>query len=84
MVGHDGAVDEWTSFLRRPRDDFAATMTEEERPVWRPHVARLQQLHEEAATASTCAGPAVAGGDASGGLGPLRVSLLCGRDGAAP
>jgi len=39
---------------------------------------------EEAATAIMCGDPAVAGGDASGELRPFRVSLLRGRDDAAP
>ncbi|MFL6074952.1 MAG: YciI family protein [Mycobacteriales bacterium] len=35
---------EWIYFLHPPRDDFAATMTSEERAVWAEHFARLQQL----------------------------------------
>jgi uncharacterized protein YciI len=35
---------EWIYFLHPPRDDFAATMTEEEQGVWGVHFARLQQL----------------------------------------
>jgi uncharacterized protein YciI len=35
---------EWVYFLHPPRENFAATMTEEERAVWQVHFARLQQL----------------------------------------
>ncbi len=35
---------EWVYFLHPPRGDFAATMTDEERAVWREHAARLEQL----------------------------------------
>lgn len=34
----------WIYFLHPPRDDFAATMTEEEREVWANHFAHLQRL----------------------------------------
>ena len=37
-------MSEWIYFLHPPRDDFAATMTEEEAEIWREHFARLQQL----------------------------------------
>jgi uncharacterized protein YciI len=36
-------VPEWIYFLHPPREDFAATMTEEEQDVWGVHFARLQQ-----------------------------------------
>lgn len=35
---------EWVYFLHPPRDDFAATMTEEEQAVWGSHFERLQRL----------------------------------------
>ena len=35
---------EWIYFIHPPREDFAATMTEEERAVWGTHFARLQRL----------------------------------------
>ena len=35
---------EWLYFLHPPRDDFAATMTDDEREVWGRHFVRLQQL----------------------------------------
>jgi uncharacterized protein YciI len=37
-------VAEWIYFLHPPRDDFAATMTDEERAVWGEHFERLQQM----------------------------------------
>jgi uncharacterized protein YciI len=35
---------EWVYFIHPPRDDFAATMTDEEKAVWGEHFARLQRL----------------------------------------
>jgi uncharacterized protein YciI len=35
---------EWVYFLHPPREDFAATMTDEERGVWSVHFERLQRL----------------------------------------
>jgi uncharacterized protein YciI len=35
---------EWIYFIHPPRDDFAATMTDDERAVWAAHFARLQRL----------------------------------------
>jgi uncharacterized protein YciI len=35
---------EWIYFIHPPRDDFAATMTDEERAVWAVHFERLQRL----------------------------------------
>ncbi len=35
---------EWIYFIHPPREDFAATMTNEERAVWRVHLARLERL----------------------------------------
>jgi uncharacterized protein YciI len=39
-----GLVAEWIYFLHPPREDFAATMTDEEQAAWRDHAARLEQL----------------------------------------
>jgi uncharacterized protein YciI len=38
---------EWIYFLHAPRENFADTMTEEERAVWRVHFERLQRLMAE-------------------------------------
>jgi uncharacterized protein YciI len=38
---------EWIFFLHAPRDDFAETMTGEERTVWAAHFERLQRLFAE-------------------------------------
>ena len=38
---------EWIAFLHAPREDFAATMTDEERAVWGVHFERLQRLVAE-------------------------------------
>jgi uncharacterized protein YciI len=38
---------EWIFFLHAPREDFAATMTDEEREVWGRHFERLQGLMRE-------------------------------------
>ena len=35
---------EWIYFIHAPRENFAETMTDEERSVWQVHFARLQQL----------------------------------------
>jgi uncharacterized protein YciI len=40
---------EWVYFLHAPREDFAATMTPEERAVWAEHFERLQRLLREGA-----------------------------------
>jgi uncharacterized protein YciI len=40
-------MSEWIYFIHPPRDDFAATMTDEERSVWAVHFERLQRLTEE-------------------------------------
>jgi uncharacterized protein YciI len=37
-------MSEWIYFLHPPRDDFAATMTDEERDVWVVHFERLSRL----------------------------------------
>lgn len=38
---------EWVYFIHSPREDFAATMTEDEQAVWDVHFARLQRLLAE-------------------------------------
>jgi uncharacterized protein YciI len=35
---------EWIYFIHPPREDFAATMTDEERSVWGAHFERLERL----------------------------------------
>jgi uncharacterized protein YciI len=40
-------VAEWIYFIHAPREDFAATMTDEEREVWGVHFERLQRLLAE-------------------------------------
>lgn len=40
---------EWIYFLHPPRDDFAATMTDEERRVWAAHFDRLRRLYDDGA-----------------------------------
>jgi len=34
----------WIYFIRPPRDDFAATMTDAEGAVWAEHFARLKEM----------------------------------------
>ena len=38
---------EWIYFIHPPRDNFAATMTDEERAVWSVHFERFEQLLAE-------------------------------------
>ena len=38
---------EWIYFIHPPRDDFAATMTDEENAVWAEHFVRFQRLLRE-------------------------------------
>ena len=38
---------EWIYFLHAPRENFAATMTEEEQAVWAVHFDRLRRLLDE-------------------------------------
>ena len=38
---------EWIYFIHTPRDDFAATMTDEEQCVWGEHFERLKRLLSE-------------------------------------
>jgi uncharacterized protein YciI len=37
-------VPEWIYFIHPPRDNFAATMTDEEKAVWAVHFARFQRM----------------------------------------
>jgi len=37
-------MSEWIYFIHPPRDDFAATMTQEERDVWGVHFERFERL----------------------------------------
>jgi len=37
-------VPEWVYFIHPPRENFAATMTDEEKQVWGVHFQRLQRL----------------------------------------
>ena len=38
---------EWIYFIHAPRDDFAATMTDEEKAVWAEHFERFERLLHE-------------------------------------
>jgi uncharacterized protein YciI len=38
---------EWVYFIHPPREDFAATMTDEENAVWAEHFERYEQMLEE-------------------------------------
>jgi uncharacterized protein YciI len=40
-------MSEWIYFIHPPREDFAATMTDEERAVWGVHFARFERLLAE-------------------------------------
>jgi uncharacterized protein YciI len=40
-------VAEWIYFIHPPREDFAATMTDEEREVWGVHFERLKRLLDD-------------------------------------
>lgn len=55
---------DWIYFIHPPREDFAATMTEEERAVWGTHFARLQRLLAEGVL--ILAGPT---------LGPINTGI---------
>ncbi len=37
----------WVYFIHPPREDFAATMTDEEKAAWASHWERLQRLYAE-------------------------------------
>jgi uncharacterized protein YciI len=55
---------EWIYFIHPPRDNFAATMTHEERAVWGLHFERLQRLLAEGTL--ILAGPT---------LGPINTGI---------
>jgi uncharacterized protein YciI len=38
---------EWIYFIHPPRDDFAATMSDEEADVWGSHWERIKRLYAE-------------------------------------
>jgi uncharacterized protein YciI len=40
-------MSEWIYFIHPPRDDFAATMTDEERGVWGVHFERFERMLAE-------------------------------------
>ena len=40
-------MSEWIYFIHAPREDFAATMTDEERQVWDSHAQLLQRRLED-------------------------------------
>jgi uncharacterized protein YciI len=40
-------VAEWIYFIHPPRENFAATMTEEEREVWGVHLERFERMLAE-------------------------------------
>ena len=40
-------MSEWIYFIRPPRDDFAATMTDEEQAVWGVHLERFERMLAE-------------------------------------
>jgi uncharacterized protein YciI len=40
-------MSEWIYFIHPPRENFAATMTEEEAATWSVHWERIQRLHAE-------------------------------------
>jgi uncharacterized protein YciI len=40
-------MSQWIYFIHPPRENFAATMTPDEREVWRIHFERLQRLLRE-------------------------------------
>jgi uncharacterized protein YciI len=42
--GDTAAMGEWIYFLHAPREDFGATMTDEESAVWATHFARFERL----------------------------------------
>jgi uncharacterized protein YciI len=45
--GYRRLVAEWIYFLHTPRENFAATMTEQEKQVWAVHFERLQRLLDD-------------------------------------
>jgi uncharacterized protein YciI len=57
-------VSAWVYFLHPPRENFAATMTVEEKQVWSAHFERLQRLLDEGVL--ILAGPT---------LGPINTGI---------
>jgi uncharacterized protein YciI len=57
-------VADWIYFIHPPRENFAATMTEEEQAVWATHFERLQRLVAEGVL--VLAGPT---------LGPVNTGI---------
>jgi uncharacterized protein YciI len=55
---------EWIYFIHPPREDFAATMSDEERAVWATHFERLERLLAEGTL--ILAGPT---------LGPINTGI---------
>lgn len=55
---------EWIYFIHPPRENFAATMTDEEKDVWAVHFERLQRLLADGTL--IMAGPTL--GDANTGI----------------
>ena len=48
LTGWTGCpVSEWIYFIHPPREDFAATMTDEERAVWGVHFERFERMLAE-------------------------------------
>ena len=58
------AMSEWIYFIHAPREDFGATMTEEERRVWDAHFELLQRRLEDGSL--ILAGPT---------LGPVNTGI---------
>jgi uncharacterized protein YciI len=48
--GNHAVMAEWIYFMHPPRENFAATMTDEERDVWGVHFERLRRLAAEGVT----------------------------------
>jgi uncharacterized protein YciI len=57
-------MSEWIYFIHAPREDFAATMTDEEQRVWGVHFERLKRLLDEGTL--VLAGPT---------LGPVNTGI---------
>jgi uncharacterized protein YciI len=57
-------MSEWIYFIHPPREDFAATMTDEEQRVWGVHFERLKRLLDEGTL--VMAGPT---------LGPVNTGI---------
>jgi uncharacterized protein YciI len=58
-------VAEWICFLHAPRENFAATMTDDEQAAWREHFQRLQELLADGVL--VLAGPT---------LGPINTGII--------